>query len=242
MVNFTMLAFNRPRLTRQALDSLCPVSGMNITIFNNGLDEFYGMDSDTEANTAYWINVFCAGQPNAWTFCGHDERDGTGQSRNKVIKASEQTFGRGDYLYLSDNDVFFKPGWLETLIECYNNASHYGFKVVGAYNHPYHQPIHDPVLCNPPYVVRQVQALALQSMIMTWNVWDKYGPFCETPVGKVCQGEDVDFTNRIVADGGKLGVVSPALLVNTGITNSFGEKIPGWELVKAQCPAGVLCE
>jgi len=79
-------------------------------------------------------------------------------------------------------------------------------------------------------------------MLMRWEVWDKYGPFCETPVGKVCQGEDVDFTNKIRADGYKIGVVDPPLVVNTGITNSFGEKIPGYELVQAQCPPGVICE
>jgi len=36
--------------------------------------------------------------------------------------------------------------------------------------------------------------------------------------------------------------VSPALVVNCGITNSFGEHIPGWEMVKAQAPAGVIVE
>jgi hypothetical protein len=50
------------------------------------------------------------------------------------------------------------------------------------------------------------------------------------------------FTNKIHADGGKVGVIYPPLLVNTGITNSFGEKIPGWEMVQAEAPEGVICE
>jgi len=79
-------------------------------------------------------------------------------------------------------------------------------------------------------------------MLMSWEVWDKYGPFCQTPVDKVCQSEDVDFTNKIRSDGFKLGVVSPTLVANCGITNSFGEHIPGWEMVKRQAPAGVIVE
>jgi hypothetical protein len=51
-----------------------------------------------------------------------------------------------------------------------------------------------------------------------------------------------DFTNKIKADGFKIGVVSPALVVSTGITNTFGEKIPGWEAVQKQAPVGVIIE
>jgi len=167
---------------------------------------------------------------------------GTGYLRNKVIERSEVTFGRGDYLYLSDNDVYFKPGWLETLIKCYEYVFDCGFAVLGAYNHPYHRPIASFQVGNSNLFVKEVQALALQSMLMRWEIWDKYGPFRETPPGRVCMGEDVDFSQKITADGFKLGVVSPALLVNTGITNSCGEKIPGWEMVKAECPEGVICE
>jgi GT2 family glycosyltransferase len=247
MVNFTMLAFNRPRLTRQALDSLRPVpKDLNITIYNNGLDEFHGMDGESEANTAYWVSVFCAGQPNAWTYCGYNEERGTGESRNHVIKSSEQAFGRGDYLYLSDNDVFFYPAIFEKLVPIYEYAWTLGFKVLAGYNHPFHIPIASyPVFGGGKQKIseiREVQAVALQSMLMKWEVWDKYGPFNETPPGRVCMGEDVDFCHKITADGGKLGVVHPPLLVNTGITNSFGERIPGWEMVQKECPRGILCE
>lgn len=237
MVNFTMLVHNRPAHTTQALNSLAKdwKSPVTYTILDDRSDEF------TQAGLVTWATydkVLVHRIPD------DSARWGTGELRNIVIRTSEEKFGRGDYLYLSDNDVFFKPGWLETLIALYECAWQEGYRVVGAYNHPYHQlsPTGIVGIIGRQHSVYQVQALALQSMMMRWEVWDKYGPFCETPVGKVCQGEDVDFTNRIVADGGKIGVVSPALLVNTGITNSFGEKIPGWELVKAQCPAGVLCE
>lgn len=239
MVNFTMLVRNRPRLTKQSLDSLGTHEGMTVTVRNDRSNE------ETHSIIANW---FWANEESRWLSCVDPRAPiGTGEARNDVIRTSERKWGRGDYLYVSDNDVFFAPGWLEALIASYELAWKHGFKVVGAYNHPYHTPFGDAVWGDsglPGYtcVVRQVNALATQSMLMRWEVWDKYGPFCQTPVDKVCQSEDVDFTNRIVADGFKIGVVSPALVVSTGITNTFGEKIPGWELVKAQCPKGILCE
>jgi hypothetical protein len=117
----------------------------------------------------------------------------------------------------------------------------WGYACVGAYNHPFHQ--HEDTLeLHGGYSIKKVAALALQSMMMPWDVWDEFGPFNVTPLGKVCQGEDVEFGWKIAAAGKKLGVIDPPVLVNTGITNSFGEKIPGWQLVKAQAPPGVIVE
>lgn len=226
-----MLVCNRPRLTKQALESLSGTPGINITI---------SVDAKSDLETLSIVDVFQSVHRCSSYLSAGDQ--GTGSLRNRVIEVSTHRFGRGDYLYLSDNDVkFLSPGWLETIIECYEVAWHHGFKVVGAYNHPYHQH-NDRLMVNDKYSVCDVHALALQSMLMRWEVWDMYGPFCDTPVGRVCMGEDVDFALRIKKDGGRMGVVDPPLLVNTGITNSFGGTIPGWDLVKSQCPEGVLCE
>ena len=135
------------------------------------------------------------------------------------------------------------------MVKCYQFARWKGFRLVGAYGHPYHLPLsRTPVLRGdfPPETnfmfIEEVQALATQSMFMSWDVWDKHGPFCDTPIDKTCQSEDVDFTNRIRKDGFKLGVVVPHLVHATALKNTFGEPGPGWELVKAACPRGVLCE
>lgn len=235
MTNVTMLTFKRERLTIQARTSIKLAVKDNLTILNDATGgPLQGTDC-LDGNELV-INSF--------------KHRGTGDARNEVIRLSEEKFGRGDYLYLSDNDVFFKPGWLETLIACYEESWKFGYRILGAYNHPYHQHVGEPLLMPSTHPknswyrtsIREVEALALQSMIMRWSVWDQYGPFDETAPGKVCQGEDTYFAHRITAAGYKLGVVDPPLLVNTGITNSFGERIPGWELVKAQCPEGVICE
>lgn len=239
MTNVTMLVHNRAKLTGQALDSLGPTKNFSVTILTDSSDDA----ADYAVGYTYNKRAKCVET-------GSEDNLGTGSLRNMVIKQSEEIFGRGDYLYLSDNDVFFKPGWLETLIACYEESWKFGYRILGAYNHPYHQHVGEPLLMPSTHPknswyrtsIREVEALALQSMIMRWSVWDQYGPFDETAPGKVCQGEDTYFAHRITAAGYKLGVVDPPLLVNTGITNSFGERIPGWELVKAQCPEGVICE
>lgn len=232
MVNFTMLVRNRPRLTKQALDSLGNTSGMNCMIRDDwseretwDLVEAWSGKNAIKGRVVYHAGI----------------KLGTGPARNDVIETSQQAFGRGDYLYLSDNDVFFKPGWLEKLIELYEASWEYGCRVLGAYNHPYHQHVEGLVSVGE-YSSNVVNALATQSMLMRWEVWDQFGPFCQTPVDRVCMSEDVEFCNRITAAGLNVGVVWPPLIVSTGITNTFGEKIPGYELVKAQCPQGVTCE
>jgi hypothetical protein len=233
LVNVTILVANRPRLTKQTLESLGDLSDITVTIRDAAMnaDVFDAVNDWAIDRSVTDLDYYISSEPM-----------GTGPARNQVVKVSENRFGRGDYLYISDDDVFFKrPDWLSILIEAYDRAWLYGYRVIGAYNHPYHHPIENvPVSDN--WSVNGVYAVATQSMLMRWSVFDEFGLFCETPVGKVCQSEDADFCNRIRAAGYKVGVISPSLLVNTGITNSFGEKIVGWELVKKECPEGVICE
>lgn len=233
MVNFTMQIRNRHRLTVQALASLA----------SHGLDDATVtiLDDRSEDNTrdfvAKWSKVYGA------HYVRNDIPLGTGQLRNMVMEESRKFWGQGDYVAPHDNDVYFNPGWLDNLVHCYEVASEYGYRLMGAYGHPYHLPIDNEQWVKVSELsVYPVQALATQSMFMSWSTWDKYGPFCDTPIDKTCQSEDIDFTNKIRKDGFRLGVVTPHLVHATALKNTFGEPGPGWELVKAQCPEGVICE
>lgn len=239
MVNVTFLVCNRAKLTWQALHSLGPVDP---SVFTVTVSEDAKCDPETRKVLSDWYSS----NPQGKHLCGHTAEYGTGSLRNQVIHAAEKYHGRGRYLYLSDNDVFFYPAVFEKLVPIYEYAWTIGFRVLGAYNHPYHLPVNSyPVFGGGREIisrVNEIQALALQSMLMRWEVWDEFGPFQDTPVGHVCMGEDVEFGNRIKASGYKLGVVDPRLVVNTGITNSFGKKIPGWEQVIKERPHGVFIE
>jgi len=223
-----MLVRNRPRLTKQALDSIKDTPDMQLLVLDDRCDkETWDILDESEVNLR-----------------SNHTPMGTGQLRNLIIRQAYLD-DKCDYLYLSDNDVFFQSGWLDTLIQYYELARPLGFLVIGGVNHPFNQPTGKlPIMQAGKEIacVNEVIALATQSMLMSWDVWDEFGPFVETPVDRVCMSEDVAFGNKIRAAGFKLGVVSPALVISTGITNTFGERIPGAELVKSLCPEGILCE
>ncbi len=231
-VNITMLVRDRYRLTRQALYSLAQ-SGIwtmaNVTI----------LDDRSEELTQEFLMDWTLPKGNA-LYQRNSIPCGTGELRNQVVGMSADAFGRGTYVYLSDNDVWFQPDWLSTLIECYEDAWAMGFRVLGGYNHPFH--LAQARAYAGDREVWQVGALASQSMLMRWEVWDEWGPFVSTPVDRVCQSEDVAFCRRITDAGWRVGVVSPAVVAGTGVTNTFGESIPGAALVRASVPAGVVCE
>lgn len=232
MTNITMLVANRPWLTKQALDSIGDLNDATVTIRDAGMSREV-MDV---------ISGWCGGMPRAaWRSVA--EPLGTGPARNAAVQWSEEWFSRGEYLYLSDDDVYWlRPDWLTIMTTAYAEAYRRGFRVLGCYNHPFNRPIAPTTHLDCGHAVNEVYALATQSTLMRWSVWDEFGPFCDTPAGKVCQSEDVAFCNKIREAGYKVGVISPALLVNCGITNSFGEHIVGWELVKAEAPEGVIVE
>lgn len=211
-VNFTMLTYGRPELTRQSLDSL-------------------------EENTPKDLY-------NKATFCSNE--CGTGQARNLVIGMSKNGLERGEYLYLSDNDVCFLPRWLETLIECYEWAREtHGVIAMGAYCHPYMQPYQKlpfySTHAGRTLQIGLVHALPLQSWLWKWEDWDRFGPFDQTPVGRVRMSEDVAVSNKIKEAGGKVAAIYPPLIVNCGVTDSFGQPIPGADVVMQEhLPEGVI--
>lgn len=230
-VNVTMLARGREKLTLQSVRSLrdtaCNFETMDVTILDD------------------------AGEPpvheGIWAHCMETEvirnkvaTGGAGPARNQVIRAVRE---RGDLLYLSDNDVYFTPGWLDILTDVWPHAYMLGFRVLGGWSHPYNA---QAVNVYPAYSestrrtveLRECLAVATQSWLMDWETWDEWGPFDEAP--GVRQSEDVAFCNRMRAAGYKVGYVSPFVVWSTSKTDTFGQQVPGAELITV--PEGIICE
>lgn len=155
---------------------------------------------------------------------------GVGASKNSAIS---QVKDRGDLLYLSDNDVYFKPRWLETLIAAINHRP--DFKIIGGWNHPYHRPVdrHRFMLNGKLVEIREAWAVAGVSWLMKWETWDRFGPFDSNSEG-VGQSEDTAFCNRVREAGFKVGSVYPPVVLHTGITNTLGEPALGAELFERE--------
>jgi len=160
----------------------------------------------------------------------------TGQARNLGVYWSEKYFGRGEFLYLSDNDVYFRPHWLETLIAVMHSSSQWG--VVAGSTHPFHgrNYTHETYFANndsaPPHLRGQAvqvfehDAVSGYSHLMRWETWDKYGPLDARAPG-TGQSEDFKFCQQIIQAGGRVGSVWPEVVYACGLTDTFGKPAVG---------------
>jgi len=222
MINVVMLVRDRPRLTAQALRSLAlnTVGDWRLVI----------VDDQSQDETRRSLDFFRQFRPKQVAILRNQTSKGiTGQARNLGVYWAEGYWGRGDWLYLSDNDVYFTPGWDERLTVTYL-AFGGEFPLIGGQNHPYHQPIAECVnRDSPPLVgIHEYQALAGTSWLIRWNTWDKYGPLDAHAPG-ICQSEDHAFCQKIREAGGKVGALDPPVVIDCGLTDTFGKPAIGAE-------------
>lgn len=238
MTNIVMTVHNRYLLTEQAIWSLyhnTNGSEFNLTIVDDESEDFRLrrlLDLDRKG-TFHFLNT------NNTTVLRVTHSDHIlGRLKNLGVYWSEQRFGKGDWLYLSDNDVYFTKEWLTILLDAAQSSELEGFRVWGGQAHPYHQPVPGVSLAVPfstGYRLFEHDCLAGTSMLMRWATWEEHGPLVADAPG-VCQSEDFALTEKIrkcnmcAGSGGRIGVVSPNVVIDCGITNSDGKPSPGADL------------
>lgn len=204
MTNIVMLTKDRQRLTGQAIQTLYQhTAHFTLTVVDDG------------SRTSPWS----AENRGALIVSFGAPIQIVGWLKNTGIQASERYFGRGDWLYLSDNDVAFTPGWLEKM---QYTCRTYMPLVLGGYQHPFHGTNFDL------HKFHKTDAVAGYSMLMRWSTWDKYGPFDAHAKG-VCQSEDFAFCQKITKAGGDVGYIHPPVLAMCGVTNTEGKPAIGHE-------------
>ena len=107
MTNIVMLCRGRYRLSEQALNSLFANTDPDtytLTVVSDSEDDFRITKMLRSIQRKNFMLLEISGSSHVLS-----------QLKNTGVAASEQRFGRGDWLYLSDNDVFFHPSWLEKL-------------------------------------------------------------------------------------------------------------------------------
>lgn len=229
MVNIILIAKDRYKLTKQAIMSLSKNTdpeSYNLTFVDDGSIDPFLLPAIPGAS----LHIY-------------PSRGIVGLVRNIGADFAERYWGRGDWLYFSDNDVYFHSGWLETMVFAISHPE--TFAVLGGCRHPFHKPAGKwcGFLCKGDKEVEvcDADAVAGYSMIMSWDTWKTYGPFDQHAKG-VGQSEDFAVCQKVVKAGYKVGYVSPPVLVVTGLTNTLGEKVPGHEELKAMVPEGVVAE
>lgn len=214
MINVVMLVKDRPKLTHQALWSLAKHTDMGYTL--TIIDDGSGPD------TWDMLRMFSGTHKKCAVLRNETSKSITGQARNLGVYWSEKYFLRAAYLYLSDNDVYFRPNWASRMIEVAQSGWPHGLRLLGGARHPYHQP-NDT---HPGWV--ETDAVAGYSQLMKWSIWDSHGPLDGHAPG-VCQSEDFAFCQKVRANHGKVGYMTEAVVVDCGLTQTGGAPAIGAE-------------
>lgn len=239
-MNIAMIVHNRPRLTKQCIESLyATTKGFSLSVVDDASDK-ETQNTLEEMRKQYGFKL-------RTSYCNV----GVGATRNESIEFALENKD-GDLIYVTDNDCFFLPLWKSILyLEFINAERKYNFALLGAYNHPYNKPIGwekngKGDVYESQFIGREIwscYAVGSMSWLMGWETWDKYGPLTVTEPGKIGSSEDHEFCQKIRADGKKVGCVNPPLILNCGRTNSLGQLSPGDDLLMQQkFPDGVIVE
>jgi len=156
------------------------------------------------------------------------------RAKNIGVEWSRQTWGETDWLVLSDSDVWFAEGWLEKMLdvaERYPQVALWGGQI-----HPFHKPIEAHV----EYTEHSV--LDGPNWLMRWRYWDKCGPLSRMCAPGPCQSEEYGFCKNILERGCRIGVISPHVVVHTGLTQTDGKDAPGHKERESMILQGVIAE
>src|SRR3990172_11133970 len=186
-VNIVMLVKDRPRLTEQALSSLYAHT-------ERGLFSLTVVDDGSQLQTRGVLDLTTTGRDDTVIVRLSRSKGIVGLVRNLGIRAAELYWDRGGLLYMSDNDAYFTPGWLEKMLAAWPIAYEAGYRILGGYNHPYHaiaglevgQPA--PVIPYPHGEIREYYTVGGLSWLLNWETWDRFGVLNADTAG-VAKGE-----------------------------------------------------
>jgi hypothetical protein len=237
ITNIILLVKDRYTLTKQAIDSLRKHTDRNaytLTLVDDGSADFRVI--------RYLRDEALASSENTTLVRVQHSTHQLSRLKNLGAIWSEQHFGKAEWIYFSDNDVYFQPDWLTILTDAATQSMSLGFKIWGGQSHPYHNvlsgfrvwggqsqgvPVDGVNLTEHEVNLTEHNCLAGTSMLMLSQTWDITGGFDRCTAPGVCQSEDFDLTRRI---NGRIGVVSPHVVIHTGVTNSEGKPAVGSEL------------
>lgn len=232
-VDIVMPVHNRWKMTKQSLDSLFAhtrYDQFNLYVIDDGSDEEQYLQLHK-----YWLET---DRMFEFSLYRNKVAQAPGPSRNWICQEITKHDWRSRYLYHSDNDVYFTPSWLQKLIDVFELANnHHPVKLLGGGCHPYLQ--NKSVITDPTgfsnWRAGVKDAVSGYSQLMTWETWEKYGPFDETMRNadiKIMGSEDWAFCQKIVKDGGIVASIEPEVVIHCGKTNTYGNPATGNETFK----------
>jgi len=219
MINIVMTVRDRYQLTKQSIESL----------FTNTIGDDYNLVIVDDGSTDFRLLRLLddvALKPNASVLYVANSNHKLSHLKNLGVAYSRMRFGAGDWLYLSDNDVYFTDGWNTRMLEMARLVESMGFALFGGQSHPFHKPLNGKDGAS----FTEHDCLAGTSWMLRWSAWDTVGGLSLDTAPGVCQSEDFAFTEHLRLDcGGRIAVCNPFVVYDCGITNSNGDPTPGHE-------------
>jgi hypothetical protein len=208
-VNVVMITDGkRPRLAQQTLDSLVyNTPGMALTVVCDG-----AVEDIPRLAKAQYLDV-------------RHPMYILGLSKNLGALVSAKTFGKQDWLYFCDDDVYHRPGWFEQMVaamDCLEPT----VGILGGGRHPFHGVNSEVNMVGGCF--QETDAVAGYSMLLRWGVWDLVGGFDQHAKG-TGQSEDFALSRRVISAGMTVGYINPTVVVHCGLTRGNGERAGGWE-------------
>lgn len=212
MVSIIMPVHNRLDLTRQAIESL---------LKDPGYDDFELIVVDDCSDDERVLSYL--------KFLDHRVIFMRNQTHHGSCSNAGASVSQGDYLYFSDNDVYFTAGWLGTLMQHAHAFPEIG--VLGADRHPWHEV--DRVLHKGELKVETSWTQVGYSQLIKRDLWLEVGPYTHDPLN-VYGNDDRELCDRVIAKGLLCGSVAPRLIYHCGITKTDGSAALGADIFQGQ--------
>jgi len=129
-----------------------------------------------------------------------------------------------EYLYHTDNDMYFLPGWLE---ECHKVLNKSFITIVGAYCHPFMQKNSD----NYIYAMEGFETVDAVSGNSWFISTEDYFDFGLKETMGIMASEDWEMCQRIRNNEKFVVRLTPHMVLHCGVTNSRGEASVGADVM-----------
>ncbi len=220
----------RDRLTEQAIRSFFATTDPELCDLTIALD-------DTNYHTTALVQRLCS--QHRFNMVTLVPSLGAGFITNLAIQvATGSELTRGEFIYHTAADFYFKPGWLEMLLANWPIAEKEGIGLLGAYSHPYHLTNH--VIPGVGCDIHLKDMVSGGSWFMRCETWEKFGPLNTLHRGNYVGSEDTEFNFRLIAADIGRAALFPEMVIHTGRTNAAGQPTLGAEHMKDV--EGVLIE
>lgn len=212
---------DRPELTKQAITTCFEHTKMPIKVIaiDDGSTDPATIEILKQLQTKYDTGLRVEYMP-ASKYVGAAKNAGAA-----IAPASE-------FIYFSDNDVYFHKGWLEALYAAYLKDISIG--ILGGDKHPHHG------------VERESNGLLYSdtqvgySMFMTRQAFNNIGPFLHFEAGTF-GGEDSTLCERARDQGYKIASLANRVVTHCGLTTHVGTQCAGYpEYVAQDVPEGCI--